>query len=234
MEWYEELDFDENPLYLDSKFIGNEVLLEEAFYSVVSGNILVIQGELGSGKTKILKEVIKRFGGFGKVAYVNCEKVQKELNVEDIVKKKGGFFSALFKKDPKNMILLLDNVENLSLRNLERIKYYFDRGYLQSVIFATSDFSNLNLSDSLKQRVRKVIKIGRLSDYEAVQIVRDRIGKELLSDRVIKEAYKQSGGNVKDFLNNCEEVCKIHLHDKTKELTEKDVQNILTGEVKNE
>ena len=61
MEWYEELDFDENPLEIETRYVGNEVLLDEVFYSIISGNILVIEGEKGSGKTRVLKEVIRKF-----------------------------------------------------------------------------------------------------------------------------------------------------------------------------
>ena len=162
MEWYEELDFDENPLEIETKYIGNDDVLDETFYSIVSGNILIIQGQSGSGKTKVLKEVVRKFGGHGKVAYVNCEKFRNDLNVEHVITKKNGILGFLFKKQPKKMVLLLDNVEHLSPRNLERIKYFFDRNHLRAVIIATKDFDALNFGDSVKQRVRKVIKLDKL------------------------------------------------------------------------
>jgi len=71
MEWYEELDFDENPFAVDSKYVGNEDLLEEVFYSIVSGNIIIIEGGKGTGKTRVMKAIIRKFGGKGKIAYVD-------------------------------------------------------------------------------------------------------------------------------------------------------------------
>ncbi|MDP3918453.1 MAG: ATP-binding protein [Nanoarchaeota archaeon] len=230
MEWYEELDFDENPLNTETRYIGNEIVLDEVFYSIVSNNILIIQGNQGSGKTKILKEVIKKYGGFGKVAFINCKKLEKELNIENVIKNQNGLIGRLLNKDPKNMILLLDDVENLTERNMERIKYYFDRNYLRSVIITTTDLESLNLNESIKQRVRKIITLKSLSDYEAVQVARDKLGENLLNDRIIKTTYHESDKNMKKFLNNCELVCKAYIANK--DIKEEDVRKIITKEAK--
>ena len=124
MEWYEELDFDENPLKKETKFVGNEDALKESYYSIISGNILILEGEEGSGKSKILREIIRQFGGYGRIAYISCKNISTELNIEEILVKKNGILGMLFKHYPKNMILLLDDVEHLSSKNMERIKYF--------------------------------------------------------------------------------------------------------------
>jgi len=54
MEWYEEMDFDSNPFERETKLVGFEDLLEEMLYAIVSGNMIFIEGETGSGKTLIL------------------------------------------------------------------------------------------------------------------------------------------------------------------------------------
>ncbi len=230
MEWYEELDFDENPLKNETKFVGNEEALKEAYYSIISGNILVIESGEGSGKTKILKEVIRKFGGHGRVAYVCAKALDRELNIEQILIKKNGLLGMLFKKDPKNMILLLDDVEYLNAKNLERIKYYFDSNHLRAVIITTKSFEKLHLSESMKQRIRKVITLHSVSEFEAVQIFRDKMGETILSDRIIKVVYQLSNKNIQKFLNNCEQVCKAYVANKN--LTEDDVRKLFERGVK--
>lgn len=226
MEWYEELDFDDNPFKKEGKTVGYDDLLEDVFYSIIAGNMLFIEGESGTGKTKLLKEAVNRFGGHGKVIYVNCKQLHKELNVERLLKDKYGWFSTrLLNKKPKNMILLLDEVEHLSKRNCERIKYYFDQNYLRSVIFASHDFDVVDLNESIKQRIHKKLTVKNLSDYEAVQMVKEKIGEEVLSDRIIKHVYKLSNKNNKRFLENSEIVCKIA--SQNKDLKEEDVEKIL-------
>ncbi len=230
MEWYEELDFDENPLKKETRCVGNEEILKEASYSIMSGNMLIIEGTPGTGKTKLLREVIKQFGGYGRVAYVNCKELSQELNVEDVLIKKNGILGWLCKKYPKNMILLLDDVEHLSSRNMERIKYFFDSNHLRSVIITTKDTEKLKLSESIKQRIRKVIQLHVLSEYEAVQLFRDKLGEGMLSDRAIKAIYQCSNKNTQMFLNNCEHVCKAYVTNKN--ITEDDVKKILERGVK--
>lgn len=214
MEWYEQLDFDENPLYVETKFIGNEEALKEAFYSIASGNIIVIESAKGTGKTKILKEIIKKFGGYGRIAYLNAKEMNKELNVEEVIRKKNGIMGWLFKKDPKKMILLLDDFENISQRNLERIKYFYDSNHLQNVIITTESYEQLKLNEGIKQRISKVIQLKPLTEFEAVQLFRDKVGESILTDRIIKEIYKASNKNVQKFLNNCEVVCKVYVANK--------------------
>lgn len=225
MEWYEELDFDENPFKVDTGFVGNEDLLDEVFYSIVSGNIIIIEGERGSGKTRIMKEVIKKFGGKGKIVYVDCKNLDKELNIEKIINKKRG----LFRKNPKNMILLLDDVENISERNMERIKYYFDQNYIRTVILATSNANELKLSTSLKQRVLSKFNVAPITEYEAVQLVRDKVG-EILGDRIVKAVYKESNKNMKKFMENCEIICRAYVTNK--DIKEEEVKSIIERDQK--
>ncbi|MEA3378633.1 MAG: ATP-binding protein [Nanoarchaeota archaeon] len=229
MEWYEEVDFDENPFNVETKFVGQDDILEEMFYSVLAGNMLFIEGETGTGKTRLLKEAIKKFGGHGKVIYMNCKNLNKELNVERLLKDKYGWFTTkVLNKKPKNMILLLDDVEHLSSKNAERIKYYFDQNYLRSVIFVSSDLDLSEINDSIRQRMYKKLKLKNLSDYEAVQMVKAKLGPELLNDRLIKHAYKISNKNNKQFLKNCEKICKVAVNKKN--LNEKEIQDIINNE----
>lgn|SRR3989338_1247103 len=225
MEWFEELNFDANPFEHETKTVGYEEVLEDTDYCIVSGNMLFITDEKGNGKTKLLKEVIRKFGGHGKIIFVDCLKLDKELNVERLLKDANGIMGSVFNQKPKNMILLLDNVQHLSQRNCERIKYYFDQNHLRSVIFTGTNFEKLQLPESLKHRMWKVVELGFLTDYEAVQIVRDKIGYDFLSDHMLKDIWKQSGKVIKDYLKNCEKVCKEYA--KTKDVKDNDVQRIL-------
>ena len=230
MEWYEELDFDENPLKNETKCIGNDDVLKEAYYSIISGNILVLEGEEGSGKSKVLREVIRTFGGHGRIAYVQCKNLSKELNIEDVLVKKNGILGMLFKRYPTNMILLLDDVEELSAKNMERMKYFFESNHLKAVIISTKNFEKLHLSESVKQRIRKVVKLRPLSEFEAVQLFRDKVGDSHLSDRIIKVIYQNSGKNIQKFLNHCEHVCKAYVANKN--MNEEDVRKLLDRGVK--
>lgn len=226
-EWYSKIGFDGDPFSRDSGFEGHDELVEEVFYAIHSGSMVFIIGESGSGKTKILQEVIKRFGGKKRIIYLNCRQIQHEVNIEKVLQGRYGILGKIFGVKPKNMILLLDEVEQLSPKNAERIKYYFDQNYLASVIFTGKDFSADSISHSIAQRISKVMKINPLSEYEAVRIIRDKIGDKFLSDRVIKSLYNLSGRNTGRLIQNCKTVM-LEIAENKKEITEEDLQKILS------
>ena len=222
-EWYEELDYDENPFNIEGRTYGFDNLISEMDYAIHAGNMVMVEGSEGTGKTKLLREVIKRYGGFRKVAYVNCKKLD-DPNIEILLKKRNGMLGMLLNLKPKNMIVLLDDIDQLSDRNCERIKYFFDQNYIRSVIFSTRVSTALKCSDGVRQRISKIVKMRPLSDYEALQLVREKVG-DLLSDYLIKETYSLSGRNLKTFLKNCEKVSAVAL--KQKEISKEELQKIV-------
>ena len=213
MEWFEELDFDENPLDTNpkkfaDKLVGLNEELEELLYRAAASSMVFLEGKNGFGKTSLLWNLIKKYKGRGKIIYVDCEKLDKELNIEQLLVRKHGLSGRLFKKMPRNMILLLDNVKELSPTNTERVKFFFDQGYLRSVVFTGTDYSKLKFSESLKQRIgNRIIRLKELDNYQAVAIVRNRIEDiEMISDELIQEIFKISKKNPLKLLQNCETV----------------------------
>ena len=91
------------------------------------------------------------------------------------------------------MIVLIDDVQSLSQKNCERVKYFYDQDYIRSIVFTGESFSKVNFTPSLKDRVSKVITLNGLSDGDAVDIVRQRLGKqaEVVSQDIIKEILEK-------------------------------------------
>jgi predicted AAA+ superfamily ATPase len=214
-DWYDRFGMDRNPFELDPfscsyTFVNHKNLIENILYLVKSGSMCVLEGEEGSGKTMFLKQITDFFKGEGKVAYIDA-KIVKDMDIEEIIlKRKKTSFLGIFAKKPKDMILLLDNVEHLSHKNCEKIKYYFDQGHVKSVIFATSDYKHLDISQSLKNRIlHQVYAIPPLNKYDALRIVRDRFSDTLfLADQTIIELFFRSNQNIKKTLQYCEKLCK--------------------------
>ncbi|MDD5331435.1 MAG: ATP-binding protein [Candidatus Nanoarchaeia archaeon] len=230
--WYEDLDFDFNPFEdnPEIRMIGYDEVIDEAIYGVHAGNIIFIEGKEGSGKTAILRRVIDRFKGKGKVVYIKCSEI-KDLNVEEVLTHKYGFIKRLFSKTPKDMILLFDDIEELSRKNTERIKYFYDQNYIRSIIFTGVNYKRLNFSDSLKDRISKILTVPELDEDDAVEIVEERLnGKDLISEAIIKNAFKKSDKNVKNFLKTCEDLVKFSLEQKSEKVSKEEAKVIFDGE----
>ena len=203
--------FELNPLKSSYTFVNHKTLLEDILYLVRSGNIFALQGDAGIGKTIFLKKIIDFFEGEGKVVYVDCSKVKAKIDIEELIyKRKKNLLSTIFAKKPQDMIVLLDNVEHLSIKNCEKIKYYFDQGHIRSVLFATQDYKKLDITDSLRDRILdQVITIPQLNQFDALRIVRDRFTDHyFLADETILELFKHANKNIKITLQYCETLCK--------------------------
>lgn len=210
--WYNEYDFNVNPFEIDPmideprQLIGREEEEKEIVYRILSSNMVFVEGGRGKGKTALLRHAIENFKGHGKVIYLDANKVNKQINIENLLMGANKIRSGLMGKKPKGMILLLDNIESLTPRNWERIKYYFDQNYLKSVIFTGKNYAKINLPDSIKSRIgSRIIKLPNLTNQEALQVTQDRLGddyEEILTDEEIMLLYKLSKGDLKEFLTN--------------------------------
>ena len=228
--WYEDLNFIENPFKDSSstELISYNDIIDDLLYNINAGNIVVIEGEDGRGKTSLLNIVINRFRGQGRVVYINGNKIENP-NIENVLMDRYGFWGRIFNKMPRDMILLMDEVEELSERNLERIKYFYDQNYIKAIVFTTKDRKTPNFSPSLKERIAKIITLKELREDDAVRIIKLRLGNvELFSNEDIKAIFRHSDKNVKLFLENCEKIAEIVVERKL-EKADKDIIEGIIG-----
>lgn len=239
MEWFEKFGFDENPFSVNpeenhDRLVNVDEAVEEMMYRINSGSMLVIEGSKGTGKTTLLMMAAKRFGGNKNVAYVDCHILDKNLNITHVLQDRYGIIGRILNKKPKNMILLLDNVQALSKKNTERLKYYFDQNYIKSIIFTTETYRGAKFSESLRDRIgKRVVKLSKPDETTAIEIVRKRIeDNEMLNDDLIKKIFKSSDNSAKNLLENCTKVAQAASKKNRKRVQEADLK-VLQGD-KNE
>jgi energy-coupling factor transporter ATP-binding protein EcfA2 len=233
MEWYEELNMEQDP-FIDTEstqLIGYEDTIQEIFYRIAAGDMLFIEGREGNGKTALLKRVIARFKGRGKIIYIDGKKLDKNINIQDTLKGRVGFWSRMMGKELKNMILLMDDVEELSRKNSERIKYYYDQNYIKAVIFTGTNYKTAAFTDSLKERISKVVKLKEPTEDEAVEIVKSRMqNNTALPEDIIRELYKRSNKSLKTLMIYCSKVLDYAIREKReKTVTKEHLSMVLDG-----
>lgn len=232
--WWKKLGFYTNPFTIkpapfDNKVFGQDQILEDLYYKIPAGTMSFIEGRLGTGKTTMLKNLIDKFRGRGKVIYFSCNRIDTELNIEDLLKGRYGFWGKMFGMMPKEMIVLLDEAQQLSSVNTERIKYFFDQGNIKSVIFTGTDYSNTNLHEGIKERIGSdgLFKIKELSDEQAIALVRNRVGNTtLVSDDVIKKIWHLSGRNPRRLLQRLDRVFRYAVENMESEIKEEHLSKI--------
>ena len=227
MEWFEKRDFFENPFNTEptTELTGFNEMSEGLQYRVASGSMVFLEGSEGSGKTSLLKFLIQKFGGFGKVIYTDLNK-DKDFDIKRLMQKKYGFFGKLVGATPRDMILLLDNVKQISKRNAGLIKYYFDQGYIKSVVFSGEKYKKADIPPGVRERIgNRVLSIKKLTSDEALQLFRSRIDDKLLSDAFIRKIYKKSS-STKDFLKKCDKLYDYITSNNIKNVTEKTLEMV--------
>lgn len=185
-----------NLINLKKKTLFNrDKIVNEVSYRVNSGSLVVLESEKGFGKTTILRALISKFRGKGKVCYLDLEQHKEGLNLLNFVKEK-----------KRNMILLLDNVEHLTFRDSEKIKYYFDQDYVKSAVFATNNFEDVSFSAALKTRIgNNLVKVENLDLENSFKVLEEFLpGGSEIDDTALEEIFKNSE-SLYDFLKTVDD-----------------------------
>ena len=233
--WWRKLGFYTNPFTIkpavfDNKVFGQDKILEELYYKIPAGTMSFIEGPLGTGKTTMMKHIISKFKGQGKVIFFSCNRIDSELNMEELLRGKYGFWGKLFGMMPKDMIVLLDEAQQLSPANTERIKYFFDQGHIKSAIVTGTDYETANLHQSVKERIGNdgLFKVKELTEEEAIALVRNRVGNsKIISDEIIRELWKMSSKIPRRLLQRLDAVFKYSVENSEAEIKLEDLSRIL-------
>ena len=208
MEWHKSFGyvsnpFEYNPLKVDDKLYGYEAELSKLLYWVESGSMGLIQGPQGSGKTRLLRAVIDSFGGKGKVVLLDGDKINHDLDISRILLKNQSATRKALKKYPRNMILLLDNAKALTMESYKRLQFFFDQGYIKSIIFVASDRSDLEFPKSMDDRLgSRVVSTKALDRAKELEMVFFRQGEDPLFSYKNLEDIQKHSGDLKEFLSN--------------------------------
>lgn len=215
VEWFEKLGFDNNPFEtnlfrISKETVGLEKEKKEILYRVAAGSMILIEGPSGTGKTGLLKHIIDNFKGKGKVIYVDGDKLNKALDIESLLINRYGWKGRLFNKKPRDMILLLDNINSISRKNAEKIKFYFDQDYLRSVVFTSKDYSKVDVDASITDRIdKRVISLSNPDKKELIDMLNERLDDNLeFTEDIIKNIVDLSEQNPKAVLANAEKIGK--------------------------
>jgi hypothetical protein len=230
--WFRELGFFNNPFSIkpamfSDKVVGYEEVVDEISYGVLNKKMLFLEGEYGEGKSTILKRLINDFGGKKQVIYYSCNRIETRLNVKRLLNNRYGFWGKLFDMKPKDMILLLDEAQELCKKDYSKLYSYYQEGYLKSIVFVGRSFDKKEIDEKVVE-LMKEIKLRKLSDDEAVKVIRRRVGSlPLLSDEVIKQVFNGSDKNIRVLLKNLESLCKHAVNYGETKITEELVKEVL-------
>ncbi len=234
--WYNELGFHSNPFSIKpaafhNELFGNTSVIARIIKKIKERGIVFISGDFGAGKTTVLKKIIGEFRsedfGSKKIIYYNCNQGEVSIDYDKLLVNAGGFFGRLFGVRQKEMMILLDEMQDMNGKDLAKVKEYYDDGFFRSVVFV-SKLDDIEVPKDLDDEIgENIFVLGDMNNREAVLMIRKRIGDlKFLGDDMILKIFKKDA-NSRSFLKNCEDVCRVAFESGADSVDETHVEKVL-------
>lgn len=186
---------------------------------LVGGNACLLTGSLGSGKTSMLRAVKKLLAPKHRVVYLNAEKLPENFEIQPFLMKQRNLLERLFRRQPRNLILMLDEGHMTSHEFKDELKVLFDEGIILGLVVAQVK-PPYTFSDSLRHRVgSRIITLPPLADEHVMELVNMRTGGEHpFHAEALKVVSKHASYNPRRILEFCEAVAKEGAHQELEEI----------------
>ncbi len=222
--WYEELNFDENPLDArpNPNLVGLDDEAERLKNHILKEELCFLNGLTGSGKTSLLLKVQKELKHY-KFIYLDAQDMPKNFNLEEELKSKRSFFDRLtFRQFPKKKaVLLIDEFQstNPNLITDARGKWESQDRKIKAIVIAQISKYLKNVSDSFKDRLgHRIITLKPLDDEDMEEILKRRLYNEKTESNHIEKfdedavnlLVKVADGNARRLLEYADMLFDFH------------------------
>ena len=198
--WYQAYGWKKNPFLVkfSTDLVGLTKEKKLLLDYVNSGDICIVTGNSGVGKTSLLKWVERNISKY-KVLYLNAEGVSEYFNLAKFVGR------PLLRK----RVLLLDEAHYTDENFKKELKLLWDSNVLKSVVIAQPNEGLQDYSESFKNRVgKRVMQMKGMDVEQAKDLIHLRTqGKHPLSDEILSLIVEEAKNNPRKILENCELVC---------------------------
>lgn len=232
--WYEKLGYAYNPFtikpgFFDDEVVGYDKEVDKLVNSLNEDEMYFLEGDFGLGKTTIIRYLINEFSGNKKVIYISRNRNDRAFNYASLLKGASKGLKKMFGVKAKNVLLIVDETAKINAEDCRQIEYYFDEGYIGSVLFIDKSLDESRISANLKERIGKnIVQLKPLDGKSAIELARSRLdgNDEFIADDLIKSVYEKSFKNTRRFLENMEDVFR-HAVENERENVSKDDLAIL-------
>ncbi len=234
--WYKKLGFYNNPFSIKPAAFDDELVaydLSFIYKKVDKGEMVFIEGEYGSGKTTILKNIIGHYKGKNRMIYYSFNNAD-EFNLDGLLEGANTFLRKVAGLRMKDIILLLDEVHTMKTADAKKLLKPYKDGIIKSVIFVSHDYSLTKFPEEFNKLLNgNVIKTVDLSTKEAINLVRKRIGSlVLLPDNMIAKIFLVAGKNPRRLLEYCEDLCRYAVELEDDKVTDYHLSEVLGNVIK--
>lgn len=236
MIWYKKLGFHNNPFSIKPAAFSDEMVaydLDYIFDKVENSEMLFVEGQYGTGKTTILKNVINKFHGKNKIIYFSFNS-GRIFNLPMLLDGANSFLRKLSGIKVRNIILLLDEVHMMNKTDASNVLKYYQSGVIQSVVFVSHQYDIVNFPDDIKLYLAdNVVRTVALNQSEAIKLIKERIGDiNLFTNKILTNIFDLADKNPRRYLAFCEDIARYAVEMDDYKVTEFHVESVLKDLIK--
>jgi hypothetical protein len=236
MIWYKKLGFFNNPFSIKPGAFSQGMVaydLDHIFEKIDNAQMLFIEGQYGTGKTTILKNIIGKYRGKNKIIYYSFIS-GKPFELKKLINGANTFLQKVTGFREKDMILLLDEIEALTKKDAKQIVDQYKNGTFQSIIFVNADHKKVKFPEEIKLYINdNVLETAELSYKEAEELIESRVGEiNLFPKNLTKKIFDLSGKNPRRFLAFAEDVARYAVEMDDFRIEDYHVEAVLDSELK--
>jgi MoxR-like ATPase len=237
--WYERFGWRENVLSTrpSPNLIGLERERQELKESVESGRILLIRGEIGTGKTSLLlwlTNTLKKENKTKPVILEGIETRTKEILLSALRRQRNLRDKLMLRSYPKNLVVFLDEGEKFPEEITEHLRLMWDRKDLYSIVIATTDLALGNFTPAFKDRIGKTMVLPTIARGDLVEIIRKRTGDNNPFTPEAMIILAERYNSPRRLLEGCAEVCIYCAEKGLGKVTEAVVEEYMTRQTRQE
>lgn len=209
--WLNEYSWKDNPFSIKPSpdtLVGIDKKRDELIDLINGGNIILLTGQPGIGKTSLLKWIELNLQKH-EVFYLDAEEINDSFSIDNFLKKNT---KSLFRKYPKNAVILLDESQCSNLKLNDAMKLHWDQNHIKSIVIAqTTEALDETFSEGFVDRIgHRIIKLTGLNKSKVYELIQMRTNEENpFNKEAIELIAKISDYNPRKILENCEKVCMM-------------------------
>ncbi|BBL45256.1 hypothetical protein MJ1_0081 [Nanobdella aerobiophila] len=223
--WWRKYGFYKNPLDIrpNDNLIGIDDIIKKIKDSILSGEIILLYGPVGSGKTSLAFKIKRDFIDKYNVIYINGEynkDIENEINNNLYIK-----FLFFKIKNKLPIILILDEFYNFPEEISKKLKYLYDNRIVYSIMLIQPSPQVMNASLSFLNRIYEKIEMKLPSEDEIIKLINDRLKNKIKFDNeYLRKIIRKNNNNIRSIFIEINNILSNMKHP---------VNDIITGKIEN-
>ncbi len=206
--WWKKYGFSKNPLDIrpNEDLVGVDDIIKKVKDSVINGEIFLLYGPIGSGKTSLAFKIKIDLSDRYNIIYINGE-YERDKDLEEIIEKNKYNRFLLFKFENKlPIVLILDEYYNFPEDVSKKLKYLYDNRIVHSIMLIQPSPQIMNATLSFLNRLYRKIEMKFPPEDEILKLINKKLkGRVNLDERILRNLIRKNNNNVRQIfieLNN--------------------------------